>query len=169
MKDSELLNALKTELNKFRTFNCELKHETIIATSPNNSFDIAGNNLEPIIDRLGFCKHDFRSVTINCAHTTAGFKFKNLIVAISNSIKNFKGELYLTSVDRLLCEIYLLDHKRGSLEKEFAFSKLTNNKDVERERIQEEISQLVKKHTSLVAELELLRQTIVADLNQLKD
>jgi len=166
VKDSELLNALKTELEKFRTFNCKLKHETIIGTFPNDSIDIAGNNLEPIIDRLGFCKHNFRSVTINCAHTTAGFKFKNLIETISDHIENFQGELYISSADRLLCEIYLLDHKRGSLEKELAFYKLTNNTDVERERIQGEISHLVNNHSNLVAELELLRQTIVADFNQ---
>jgi hypothetical protein len=168
VKDSEFLNALKTELEKYNTFSCKLKHETITATVPNNGFDTAGNKFEPIFNRLGFCNHSFRSFTINCAHTTAGFKFKDLLKRISNLTENFQGDIYTRKIDELLCGIYLLDHKRGALEKEYVLSRLSNNK-FEYEKIKKDVSNIINNHSNLVAELELLRKKILTDLNQFTD
>jgi len=63
----------------------------------------------------------------------------------------------------------MLDHKKGSLEKEYALAEFYNKVTIEHEKLKLEISSLVQQHSKLVAELELLRQTIITDLSQFVD
>jgi len=165
VKDSELLHALKIQLAQYKIFDCKLRHESIIDIESNEGIDSMGLPLEPIVNRVGFCNNSFRSVAISCAHTTAAIKFKDLMEKISQQIEISPNDLCIKAFDDLLCEIYLLDHKKGSLEKEYAFAKFYNKSGVEHEEIKFEISEVEKQHSKLVAELELLRQTILTALD----
>jgi len=169
LKDSKLLHSLKIQLLEYKTFECKLRHEGVINVQQNEGTDSAGVSLEPSIINAGFCSHNFRSVTINCAHTTATVKFKDLLRKISHEITDFKVDLYIKAIDDLLCGIYMLDHKKGSLEKEYALAEFYNKVTIEHEKLKLEISSLVQQHSKLVAELELLRQTIITDLSQFVD
>jgi len=167
VKDSELLQTLKIQLAQYKTFDCKLRHENIVDVGSNEGTDSMGLPLEPIINRLGFCNHSFRDVAINCAHTTAAFNFKNLVEKISQQVEIPQNDLHIKAFDDLLCEIYLLDHKKGSLEKEYAFAEFYDENEIDREEIKLEINKVEKQHSKLVAELELLRRTILTALDQL--
>jgi hypothetical protein len=167
VKDNELLQALKIELTQYKTFDCKLRHENIIDVQSNEGIDNMDLPLEAIVNRVGFCNHGFRSVAISCAHTTAAIKFKNLVEKISQQVETPQNDVCIKAFDDLLYEIYLLDHKKGSLEKEYAFAEFYDKSWVDREEIKLEINKIEKQHSKLVAELELLRQTILTTLNQL--
>ncbi|WP_158996388.1 hypothetical protein [Mucilaginibacter sp. L196] len=167
VKDSELLQALKTQLAQYKTFDCKLRHENIIDVGSSEGIDSMDLPLEPIVNRVGFCNHSFRSVAISCAHTTAALKFKNLIGKISQQVEIPQNDLLIKTFDDLLCEIYLLDHKKGNLEKEYAFVEFYDKSGVDREEIKLEINKVGEQHSKLVAALELLRQTILTALDQL--
>jgi len=160
VKDSEFLFALKAQLAQYKTFSCRLQHENIITVEPNEGTDNAGFPLEPIVNRIGFCNHNVRSFAINCAHTTSAIKFKDLIKNISQNLETFQGDTYIKAIDDLLCEIYLLDHKRGRLEKEYAFAEFYEKGGIEGKKAKLEINNSVAYHSTLVAELELLRKKI---------
>ncbi len=167
VKDSELLQALKIQLAQYKTFDCQLRHENIIDVESNEGIDSMGLPLEPIVNRVGFCNHGFRSVAISCAHTTAAFKFKSLVEKISQQVEMPQNDVCIKDFDDLLCEIYLLDHKKGSLEKEYALAEFYDESGIEQEYIRLEINKIEKQHSKLIAELELLRQTILTTLKQL--
>jgi len=167
VKDSELLQTLKIQLAQYKTFDCKLRHENIIDVESNEGIGSMGLPLESIVNRVGFCNHSFKSVVISCAHTSAAFKFKNLIKEISQQAEIPQNDLHIKAFDDLLCEIYLLDHKIGSLEKEYAFAEFYDKNGIERKKIKLEMNRVVEKHSKLVVELELLRQTILTELNQL--
>jgi hypothetical protein len=167
VKDSELLYALKIQLAQYKTFSCKLRHENIIDVESNEGIDSMGLPLEPIVNRVGFCNRDSRSVVISCAHTTAAIKFKNLVGKISQQIGISQNDLHIKAFDDLLCEIYLLDYKKGHLEKEDAFAGFYDKSGMDREEIKLEINKVEEQHSKLVAELELLRQAILTTLDQL--
>lgn len=167
MKDNELLQALKIQLAQYKTFDCKLLHENIIGIESNEGTDSINQPLEPIINRIRFCDRDFRSVVISCAHTTAAIKFKNLVEKISQQIDISNKDLHIKAFDDTLYEIYILDHKRGSLEKECALAGFNNKSNILREKFEFELSELVKQHSELIAKLELIRQAILIQLEQL--
>jgi hypothetical protein len=167
VKDSELLQALKIQLAQYKTFDCQLRHENIIDIEPNEDIDSMGLPLEPTVNRVGFCNNSFRSAAISCAHTIAAVKFKNLIEKISQQVEIPQKNLHLKAFDDLLCEIYLLDHKKGRLEKEYAFAEFYYKRGMDREEIKLEIKKIEEQHSKLVAKLELLRQDILTTLDQL--
>ena len=169
MKDNELLHSFKIQLEQYKTFSCKLRHETIINFDSNKGTDNLGLPLESMFNRVGFCNHSFRSVTINCAHTTAAIKFKDLIKNISQQLEDFQGAYFIKAIDDLLCEIYLLDHKRGSLEKIYAFTKHKAKDSIQDKQTKHDIDSLIKHHSKLVTELDVVRQTIVNELNQFID
>jgi hypothetical protein len=167
VKDSELLQALKIQLVQYKTFDCQLRHENIIDIEPSEDIDSMGLPLEPTVNRVGFCNHSFRSVAISCAHTTAAIKFKNLVEKISQQVEVPQNDFHLKAFDDLLCEIYLLDHKKGRLEKEYVFAEFYDKKGLDHDEIKLEINKVKKQHSKLIAELELLRQAILTTLDQL--
>jgi hypothetical protein len=55
---------------------------------------------------------------------------------------------YIKAIDDLLCEIYMLDHKRGSLEKKHAFAEFYNKATIEHEKFKPEINSITQQHQS---------------------
>jgi len=167
VKDKQLLQTLKTQLSQYKTFDCKLRHEQIINVEFNASTDHAGIPLQPITSRVGFCSRDARNQFVSCAHTTAAVNFKSILDNIKLIAEFDKFDSFKQSIEALTTQIYVLDHKKGDFEKQYAYAKFNDKPLAECEKIKTMLNQTVETHSSCVQQLELLRQAIMNELDKI--
>jgi hypothetical protein len=73
----------------------------------------------------------------------------------------------LMVMDELLYKIYLLDIEKGTLEKDYANAIFNESIDCQIKKIKERLVDVVNTHSKYVCEIELLRQAIINEIEQI--
>ncbi|WP_207429023.1 hypothetical protein [Pedobacter sp. SYSU D00535] len=133
---------------------CKLKHEKV----QKNEVDL--DRLEDqnvIFPRLGFCRKEDRNFRIGCAHTMANNNFKNLCKQVSELLNMPQLTQLRHEMDHLVTQIYILDYKKGQLEKELAIAEIKRD-SCTLNSLSDELSQVEATHVGLIGGLESKRK-----------
>lgn len=163
MEKTALLNSIYTELLRYKTTQCQLKHEQVKEVISDAVMGDEGP--QDRIVRTGFCDSAFRKWELGCAHTPAAMhNFKTLVGNFAGAADLDASNLPLQNMDDVICQIFLLDHEKGALEKQYSFLKLRNGSPEEIAATQDKLKTAIAHHTVLINQLEQLRASVLAKL-----
>jgi len=153
MLTPEALSAIKTELERYQTAYCGLKHERVVHLS-----SLEGTKC---VKRYGLCDRSTRRYQLGCAHTKANHEFCRLILSIVEQLPG--AQTLAEELDQLFSYIYITDIAKGALEKQLAYALSVNNKRFIAEA-KAAISQVITTHHQLINIIEEIRLVFLASL-----
>ncbi|QNM86531.1 hypothetical protein H9W90_05275 [Polaribacter pectinis] len=149
---------IKNELEKFTVFKCGLKHELVkLDSKTKHPVKKIVSNKE-IYERVALCNSSKRAYRLGCAHSNSNLKFNQLVSSIQ--IDNLEIKRILNEINQVISKIYLLDHEKGNLEKEFAIClENPSNSIVE---IESSINSCKTTHNNYMNDLHLLKTALLS-------
>ncbi|MXV17047.1 ABC transporter C-terminal domain-containing protein [Hufsiella ginkgonis] len=141
-----------------------LVHEKVVGASDADLSSFTADPENHVFKRLGFCDRAARNYRLGCAHTMANARFNWLIDQLVK--RNLvTGLLALQQeVDELVGRIYLLDHRKGDLEKQMAVAALSGDRQ-QLDRLTGELDELKAFHSGMIDRLESLRELILNEID----
>ncbi|MCL7754225.1 hypothetical protein MPF13_10670 [Polaribacter sp. Z022] len=160
-----ILNQIKKELNEFEIFKCEMYHEKVKTNSITKLPIKKCVDGKDVFIRVKLCNINLRQKRLGCAHSSVNLRFNALLDKIkvdTNKVNKIKIKFNQT-----INNIYLLDHKKGNLEKEYANLLLRNNIDLNKKHnLQNKIEDCVLIHNNYLNTLSLLKVELIKIINQ---
>lgn len=154
------ISQLRTELEQYKTVNCRLAHERVV----NIESGELSNDIDPevvAVSRKGFCDKALRNHMLGCAHTKANYTFAHLAdAAYAQGLLDTEQQPSMM-LNNIIVKIYLMDHEKGAAEKRLAIARELPDA-VAADAVGKQIDDIVNRHTAAMAELEALRERIVA-------
>lgn len=159
-------------VRNLKTIKCRLTHERV-QIDKTSKLPVVRHVSEPVYDRIGLCPHETRSERVSCGHTTAHVPMLEAIRMLEAE-GNFDRELW-SDFDRILNQIYQLDHKKGFAESDLAvlIEKQVNqpNKYLEIERVDAEnaIKEIEDQHDKYVEGIGKVRDRVISEMQKVID
>ncbi len=161
------MNAISTlysiyeEVKNFRITPCNLKHEQVVSIlRPLDKGEEFLDSNAHLFVRKGFCGKEMRKKTINCAHSLAFLTYERLLLSIDSLRCNPEIINSLAEMKDHLFQIYLLDHKKGFLEKRLSVEQETS-------MVMLLLGELICTHQSLLEQIETKHEYILQTIMQL--
>jgi hypothetical protein len=160
------LHEIKEEMSRYHTAACKLIHEKVML--PKNSAPAEGDPsvTPPGFPRLGFCNASDRQWRLTCAHTMAAARFNRLLGQLAGTGLVEAERIQSERINALLTEIYLLDHQKGNVEKDYAVLRQQSAPAPELQAAREKLHDIIRQHTILVQEVEALRGEILCEVEE---
>jgi hypothetical protein len=151
-------------MSRYHTAACELIHEKVML--PKNSMPAEEDTsvMQPGFPRLGFCNASDRQWRLTCAHTMAAARFNRLLDQLAGTGLVEAERIQSEKVNALLTEIYLLDHQKGNVEKDYAVLRRQSAPAPELQSAREKLNAIIHQHTILVRQVEALREEILCEV-----
>ena len=158
------LSEIKQKLNAFQLIHCGLKHEEVLLDDKTRLPRMTGAIDEQVYKRQDLCAN--RKQRLGCAHSPANDHFKKLLDEIQANdpkIEKLKKEF-----NDLVLQIYMLDHKKGNLEKSFAESLETDNSSgLLPSDIQKELAACKQLHSKYINELGIIKSGVIQRIDEI--
>ncbi|HEY0066009.1 MAG TPA: hypothetical protein VGB46_01560 [Flavisolibacter sp.] len=166
MNNYTILHGIKEEMSRYHTAACELIHEKVML--PKNSMPAEDDPsvTQPGFPRLGFCNASDRQWRLTCAHTMAAASFNRLLGRLADTGLLEAGRIQSEKINALLTEIYLLDHQKGNVEKDYAVLRQQSAPAPELQSTREKLNEIIRQHTILVRQVEALRGEILYEVEE---
>ena len=158
------LYELRKSIRNFRIVFCGLNHETLVMDNTSGLpvfFDLDG---QKIFSTIGFCHRKNRDEFLQCAHSTASYRF----VEFLNVLRSMAdvSDLYLPreEIKETMLRIFELDHVKSALEKRKAILLYEQGNEL----IQEtdyKLSECLEQHSNYVHKLEMQRKLILESID----
>jgi len=160
------LSEIKQNLNGFQFVHCGLSHEAVLLDRKSNlpvKNEISDEN---IYKRVDLCSLIDRKQRLGCAHSSANDTFNKLIDELPE--KDFIIEKFRKQFNELIFQIYMLDHKKGNLEKNFAEAiDPSNSCELSSSNIQKELDACKHTHSIHIDQLSEIRSCIIQRIDKL--
>lgn len=157
------LSALRDELAVYRTVQCQLMHEQVVALFK-ESIAEDGNDEQLKARRKGLCPIAGRRNLLGCAHTNANDTFAQLADGVYEMgiLKTAKRPSEI--IQTLVVQVYLIDHEKGDLEKQMALAKYHQHSEAV-VRINAAIQEVISRHATVIGQIEQFRQELMHQLD----
>ncbi len=153
--------SIYEQVKKFKVVSCNLKHEQVVKILyPIKKDEELLDSNGHLFIRKGFCTKEIRKKTISCAHSIAFSTYEKLILSHNQLRYNKEIINNLNEMKGLLFQIYLLDHKKGLLEKKNALEK-------ENLMVKRVLGDLLLKYQLLVKQIQIKHECILQTIMQL--
>jgi len=156
--DKEIIKELLQEVSDYRVIRCELKHEKVVGEGA-AYWDSTGQEVHKTYKRIGLCLEKIRKSVIGCAHSPTNSWFSKLLskaVAVDVGLEPLRVEF-----DKVITQIYLMDHKKGSLEKQLFCASSS-----QKEEVAIQINNLVCRHNDLIDQLSEIQKLVISRLSE---
>lgn len=157
------LLQLRGELSVYQTVSCRMMHEQVQELVKETIPD-DGSFENVILKRNGLCNPVMRRKFLGCAHTNANNAFAALADSVYDTGILQAGPRPSESINDIVMKIYLIDHEKGSVEKEKAVALYTGQM-ADMANIEHVIQEIIYRHKTLINELEQLRQEIMHQID----
>lgn len=148
MKKEELIEAFE----QFEINSCDLIHEQISTKEASAESQIIETLRNPLCDKIK------RNERLGCAHSMANTRFLNLVDKAI--LQNYTNQILREDFESIITSIYLLDHKKGELEKK----KFQNNSKAEAKK---QLEKITIEHRNLMQKLKELRVKLIKEMKGL--
>ncbi len=156
-------------VKNLKTVKCRLTHERVQIDKASN-LPVTRHLPETIYDRIGLCPHETRSNRVSCGHTTAHLPLLDAIKMLEPSDSD--NHHLWSDFDRILNQIYQLDHKKGFAESDLAvlIEKQINQKEefsgADLEVAKKVIQEIEVQHDKCVEEIGKVRDRVVVEMQK---
>lgn len=159
-----ILHEIKEEMSRYHAAACELIHEKVMLAKNSMPAEDDPSVTQPGLPRLGFCNASDRQWRLTCAHTMAASRFNRLLGQLADTGLVEADRIQFEKINALLTEIYLLDHQKGNVEKDYAVLRQQSASTPELQSTREKLNQIIRQHTILVRQVEALREEILGEV-----
>lgn len=160
------LTEIKQNLNSFQLIQCGLSHEAVQLDSKTNLPIMTGAIDKQFYKRVALCNLKDRKQRLGCAHSSANDKFNKLIDRLPENdevIKKLKKEF-----NDVVLQIYMLDHKKGDLEKKYAeLLVLCDSSILTSSGIQKEFDSCKLTHKKYINQLSYIKSGIIERIDEM--
>ena len=114
------LTEIKQALEQYHVIQCEMHHELVELdkTTKLPIKSVIGG--EEMYQRVNLCANEFRQYQLGCAHSISNNNFNSLIAPLAK--EDVVIEQLQDQLNKVILNIYTLDHQKGDLEKQYAKS-----------------------------------------------
>ena len=157
---------IKQEINQFKLKKCDLSHEQV-ALDRDTLLPIKDIiQGEKMFQRVEICPQKDRNQQLACAHSGALIRFNEMTEEIAQQDQQVH-EL-CTQLNNLMFEVYMLDHRKGDLEKLYAEVRESSYLGpMTYESILEELNTCRQKHRLLIDQIQEVKTSIIQRLDHL--
>ena len=157
---------IQQKIASFQVVPCQLHHE-IVQLDVNTQQPVKSGTIEsPNYQRVSFCPKEIRKKRLGCAHSYANESFMETLNQLPK--KDHVIEDLKTQMDEVICKIFVLDHQKGELEKDWAKAlEAKNNDTIIQSELQQQIATCIEQHTQVMTQLSALKERVVDRLGEL--
>ena len=158
------LLEIKQKLSAYQVVHCGLSHEAVLLDRKTRIPVKLGNSHEEVYKRVQLCNLTDRNQRLGCAHSSANKAFTNIIEELPTDpiIEKLKREF-----NKLIFQIYTLDHKKGNLERDFAETlESSNSNGLTSSDVQKELNACIQIHNSYMNQLHQLKSNIIIHIDK---
>jgi hypothetical protein len=156
-------------MGRYHTAACELIHEKVMLPKNSMSAEEDDSVMQPGFPRLGFCNASDRQWRLTCAHTMAAARFNRLLDQLAGTGLVEADKIQSEKINALLTEIYLLDHQKGNVEKDYAVLRQQSAPASELQSARDTLNEIIRQHTALVRQVEALRGEILCEVEAVRE
>jgi hypothetical protein len=161
-----ILHGIKEEMSRYHTAACGLIHEKVMLPKNSMPAEEDPSVMQPGFPRLGFCNASDRQWRLTCAHTMAAARFNRLLDQLAGTGLVEEGRVHSGKINALLTEIYLLDHQKGNVEKDYAVLRRQSAPAPELQATRNKLNEIILRHSDLVGQVEALRAEILCEVEE---
>jgi hypothetical protein len=159
------LLQLREKLSVFEAVPCRLMHEQVEELFEESIGTDADPDPEQLrVRRSGFCKPAMRRHRLGCAHTSANGTFARLADRVYETGLLNTAFRPSATIEELILKIYLMDHEKGSIEKQKALAQYGDDATKIAE-IDIALEEVISRHEATINELEQLRRELMLQLD----
>jgi hypothetical protein len=158
------ISELKNALNSFKVVPCKMHHERVLLDAKTGAPVKSDIGLDEIFTRVQLCNIDLRTERLGCAHTVAQKTFNGLLETMAAQDVDIQS--LQVQFNEVILKIYLLDHKKGDLEIEYA---RCLDSGTSLDEIQNRIDKSIQLHDSLISQLQEVKNNIIKRLDEIDD
>ncbi len=168
--DQKKFVGLFETVRNLKTVKCRLTHERVQIDKTSN-LPVTKQVPETIFERVGLCPHESRSKRLSCGHTSAHLPMLDAIKMLEDE-GIINRELW-SDFDKVLNQIYKLDHKKGFAESDLAVLIETEIKKPEeysendRQNAENVIKDIEEQHDKCVEKLGKVRDRVFVEMQKL--
>ena len=160
MKTSSQLEELYQTIRSFQIVKCEMYHERVAIGA--KGIPIASTSENTVVfKRVSLCNTKDRNMRLGCAHSKVNVHFKKVLTDLENTFPDEAHRIvdFKMRFRTIVNQIYVLDHRMGHLEHDFALSTL--DKDESKIfQISQAIAHLKLEHSAMMEQLSELKSEI---------
>lgn len=132
--------------------------------------DFVGNEQsgEGEYQRYGLCSSQIRRMMLGCAHTGANDRFLNLLRKLMAFPYSLRFSVYFETIENIILRIYMMDHKKGTLEKRKRMAGTQRDSNQFQEVVRQ-LDEIAAQHRILIEELEIQRCSVLEALKTIID
>ncbi|MDQ6477212.1 hypothetical protein [Dyadobacter sp. LHD-138] len=158
------LYEIGKSIGDFRIVRCGLNHEKLVSDKTSGLpvfYDLDG---QKVFSTIGFCQREDRSEFLQCAHSTAWYRFVHCLNELKST--DYGNDLYLPieEVKETMLRIFELDHVKSALEKRKAVL-LYEQGDETIDEMDQKLAQCLEHHSRYVGTLEIQKEMILESIN----
>lgn len=150
------IKDIKQNIEAFELVPCGLKHELVKLDADSKrpiKHSISDKNQ---YQRIELCSLSDRNKRLGCAHSASNARFNRLIDQLETD-DDIVIELQ-KNINAVIFKIYMLDHKKGDLEKEYA---ICLDKNITTQKIKEQLNECITLHKTYINNLKDLKNSLI--------
>lgn len=151
---------IKQKLEAFELVQCGLKHELVKLDLGTKLPIKLTSSQDTEYQRISLCQLTDRQKRLGCAHSSSNAHFNRLIDALQT--ENLEIKTIQKKINNQIFNIYMLDHKKGDLEKEYA---ICLDNQLTTQSTKQQLKECIALHRTYMDNLKSLKNELITSID----